>query len=1383
MSRSSKKPSECRNPTNQSHLPHVKACENGHYEGLWKIGKGLLVAPIGRAYQTVILLLAKAQPVFAADDGDELTNNLFTDIAPLLSLFGERVAQHFLATSMSRAENIMFAVGPLGIITAIVSAIRCSGPVGLKALIGRSREGRAVAEVELLSSTSADVVELWNGTGIVRVLGRADIMQLVYVVGGPEATENTENDGESGSLIQSQKSVIRNRKSSRASQIYDFEDAIRKGILVDVASRPAHRHNQDFRKSYISSIFNWVSPVTADTPIEISLAAYAQNTVETTDASSDHSVPNVSLNVCAQKTSDTELSVIACIGILLQLGVVIFGACGVFVSDWNGNFKKNGKSVERYAFPMLASGTLLLTVGMFLCAYIIDKNTTETRWTPAPEEGPSSGKLLKFAWLQRGGDVGDQRFSSYVIDPHDADEQPTSDLWELFTKRRSGNRSMMITSRRSETSNHKLRSLTVLATVISLVGYIAQFLGLRFLHYSVTLAQLVATVFMVALRAWARRNTVHRPRHEATAQRYELDFMAKRMMNCKTWSVVSRTFEASVSPECAAADVLEIRRRLGVLSQWHVPCEYIASDVQAQIEVAMHFFFSRPEILNKERDWQTYSKFEWKLLVEVEIKGESSRFEEITLTISRRKDERGNWERWHASKADISCVLGLWLTNFELHGQGSQSTDPDTSSPCLRIFGRNSDPNRFIYAHWIPRQQSTTTTLLGRADILERNLARFTVGMPTQTGISSHTDWLGVVSTTSIARSCGQLIFSEFMAALAGHAIGAIGGGQREIHETDGPRYSNQVIDALVRELTISPVGYEEAYLSVIQPLIQAQKLAIFDLTVAENCSSLPLPPTVESEPYTDGVMSLRKTFWHCYLVETAANIMEAANRWEEARSMYANLMLHNPDSEMIRQMKERQECRRYITLSETRPLENFSNEHCESVLSQSTTGNQNESSLVEAALAGDNEMVGIILQHLSTINYEIDAMDKDGRTPLIHAALSGHATVVLQLLRAGSNVNHRDVYGRTALSYASEQGYSHTVNRLLLAPAINTNYIDTSVLSNEATPSQYLKTLLWFHGYNVNSGISRDWSQLQWCIWISASKEAFRRSLNQKHPQGLGGKHIVDILHLVAVNWGLDEYWKLATVLKLNRGHIRETCIHEAVARGDEMNVAQRLLNQETIVSQGDNEHRVPLLHWAALNSQEGVVRMLLDRGANIEAKDRLGRAAIHIASLNSGEGIVRMLLDRGADIETEDEDGQTLLHWASYNTHERVARMLLDRGANIEAKDKLGIAAIHRASANSGEGVVRMLLDRGADIETEDEDGQTPLHWAALNPHEGVIQMLLDRGANIEAKDKLGIAAIHRASANSYSGERVVRILLDRGAYLEAADTPKCCLIKGPK
>ena len=76
---------------------------------------------------------------------------------------------------------IVFAMAPLGIITALVSAIRVRGPNWLKALVGRARENIAAAEVEVMSSTSHDVCELWNGTAIVRTVGRPMVKQLVYL--------------------------------------------------------------------------------------------------------------------------------------------------------------------------------------------------------------------------------------------------------------------------------------------------------------------------------------------------------------------------------------------------------------------------------------------------------------------------------------------------------------------------------------------------------------------------------------------------------------------------------------------------------------------------------------------------------------------------------------------------------------------------------------------------------------------------------------------------------------------------------------------------------------------------------------------------------------------------------------------------------------------------------------------------------------------------------------------------------------------------------------------------------------------------------------------------------------------------------------------------
>jgi hypothetical protein len=88
----------------------------------------------------------------------------------------------FMSGSMGWADNIILAMAPLGIITIVVSAIRVGGPSWLKALIGRARENLAAAEVELMSSTSDEVCELWNGREMVRCMGSAPVVELICLL-------------------------------------------------------------------------------------------------------------------------------------------------------------------------------------------------------------------------------------------------------------------------------------------------------------------------------------------------------------------------------------------------------------------------------------------------------------------------------------------------------------------------------------------------------------------------------------------------------------------------------------------------------------------------------------------------------------------------------------------------------------------------------------------------------------------------------------------------------------------------------------------------------------------------------------------------------------------------------------------------------------------------------------------------------------------------------------------------------------------------------------------------------------------------------------------------------------------------------------------------
>ena len=134
-------------------------------------------------------------------NGDEFSNNLFSDLAPLLTLFGEQVTKQFMSESMGWADHIAFAMAPLGVVTGIVGAIRVGGPTWLKAIIGRARENRAMAEVELMSSTSHEVCELWNGWQTVRLMGTPMVCDVLWFLlgggeNGPDLSEPTTLESE-----------------------------------------------------------------------------------------------------------------------------------------------------------------------------------------------------------------------------------------------------------------------------------------------------------------------------------------------------------------------------------------------------------------------------------------------------------------------------------------------------------------------------------------------------------------------------------------------------------------------------------------------------------------------------------------------------------------------------------------------------------------------------------------------------------------------------------------------------------------------------------------------------------------------------------------------------------------------------------------------------------------------------------------------------------------------------------------------------------------------------------------------------------------------------------------------------------------------------------
>lgn len=113
-------------------------------------------------------------------------------------------------------------------ITAIVGAIRIGGPNWLKAIIGRARENRTAAEMELTTSTSHNVCELWNGKAVVRLTGFAKVIALLYFPDG--LTRRMSYAPYNPHVYQLEKTTVET--------VFSLQEAVDWGFLEEVPDKP-----------------------------------------------------------------------------------------------------------------------------------------------------------------------------------------------------------------------------------------------------------------------------------------------------------------------------------------------------------------------------------------------------------------------------------------------------------------------------------------------------------------------------------------------------------------------------------------------------------------------------------------------------------------------------------------------------------------------------------------------------------------------------------------------------------------------------------------------------------------------------------------------------------------------------------------------------------------------------------------------------------------------------------------------------------------------------------------------------------------------------------------------------------------------------------------
>ena len=415
----------------------------------------------------------------------------------------------------------------------------------------------------------------------------------------------------------------------------------------------------------------------------------------------------------------------------------------------------------------------------------------------------------------------------------------------------------------------------------------------------------------------------------------------------------------------------------------------------------------------------------------------------------------------------------------------------------------------------------------------------------------------------------------------------------------------------------------------------------------------------------------------------------------------------------------------------------------------KNTTGN---TPLHSASLNGHTGTVETLLAKCANVR----AMDNDGWTPLHSASMNGHTGTVAALLTNGADVGATTERRKTALHHAASAGHTAALVMLLekganIEAKSDRTWTPLLYATNGIHPATV--TVLLNHGANVDAqedpfDFDFDqvamYSNLEYSGYtalilaaVADDPDTVRALLDAGAEIRMfcdGDDHFTDTAYDVASKW---VPW--------------DRCDHDAGKVKADAALMARL-------------EPWPLPHAADVGDT-AKAEALLAAGANIETTascvnvmeranaSRMrpvdincgggGRTPLHRAACNGHTTMVDMLLEKGANIEAKDTNGVTPLYWASHEGHTGTAEALLAKGADIEAKGNDGWTPLCRASHGGHTGTAEALLAKGADIEAKDNDGFTPLHRASFQGHTGTMTALLDSGADTSLKNKAGETA----------------------------------------
>ena len=160
------------------------------------------------------------------------------------------------------------------------------------------------------------------------------------------------------------------------------------------------------------------------------------------------------------------------------------------------------------------------------------------------------------------------------------------------------------------------------------------------------------------------------------------------------------------------------------------------------------------------------------------------------------------------------------------------------------------------------------------------------------------------------------------------------------------------------------------------------------------------------------------------------------------------------------------------------------------------------------------------------------------------------------------------------------------------------------------------------------------------------------------------------------------------------------------------------------------------------------------------VHKPDTYGETQLYQSARRGRLTQVRLLLERGADVNIRSNQKQTPLHYAAFEGYLSIVRILVKHGALVSPVDRDGMTPLHFAADAGKTAMVRLLINNGAAVNARNKLGVTPLMHAVYRDSDAVVELLLEKGANRRLRDYNGRRAIdHAKILKSYRSLRILR------------------------